>query len=105
MKHRASDLAIAVLGALIASTVHAASAVAQSSGRVERLGENAADLFSDVLGPLIIVLVAATGVYAFVKREIGIAVTAAAIAVFLGLFVFAPESAESLIKGFWEQIA
>ncbi|GIK77728.1 MAG: hypothetical protein BroJett022_14180 [Actinomycetes bacterium] len=90
-----------VLGVWVAE----AQAQGRGGGRVERLGEKTADLFAGILGPVIIVLVAIAGLYAFMKREIGVAVTAAAIAVFLGLFVFAPETAESLIKGFWQRIA
>lgn len=77
----------------------------KSGGNVDRLGDNAADLFSDILGPIIIVMVAAVGLYAFMKREIGIAMTAAATALFLGLFVFAPETAQRLIEGFWKKVA
>lgn len=100
--------ALVALGAAwVALGLWAAEALAQGrgGGRVERLGENTADLFAEILGPVIIILVAVAGLYAFMKREIGIAVTAAAIAMFLGLFVFAPETAESLIKGFWQRIA
>jgi hypothetical protein len=100
MAATAAGAMLAALGAL------AQQAAAQSGGgKVERLGDKTADLFSDILGPVIIVLVALVGLVAFLKREIGVAVTAAAIALFLGLFVFAPESAESLIKGFWQKIA
>ena len=101
-------VALGVLGAgWVALGLWAAEAQAQGrgGGRVDRLGEKTADLFAEILGPVIIVLVAVAGLYAFMKREIGIAVTAAAIAIFLGLFVFAPETAESLIKGFWQRIA
>lgn len=91
----------------IATPAHAALAQGGGGGggRVEQLGERTADLFSEILGPVIIVLVAVVGLVAYAKREVGIAVTAAAIAIFLGLFVFAPETAESLIRGFWERIA
>jgi hypothetical protein len=105
---KAMKAALGALGAAwLALGVWAAEAAAQGrgGGRVERLGENTADLLAEILGPVLIILVAVAGLYAFIKREIGIAVTAAAIAVFLGLFVFAPETAESLIKGFWQQIA
>jgi hypothetical protein len=77
----------------------------EGGGKVERLGDKTADLLSDILGPIIIVMVAVVGLYAFMKREMGIAITAAAIALFLGLFVFAPETAERLIQGFWKKIA
>lgn len=76
----------------------------QSGGRVSRLGERTADLLSDVLGPIVIVMVAVAGLYAFIRREIAVAVSAAMIALFLGLFVFAPQTAQSLIEGFWRQI-
>lgn len=100
--------ALAALGSAWAALglwVAEAEAQRRGGGRVDRLGEKTADLFAEILGPVIIVLVAVVGLYAFMKREIGIAVTAAAIAIFLGLFVFAPETAESLIKGFWQRIA
>jgi hypothetical protein len=83
------------------------AAVAQGGeggGDVQRLGDRTADLLQDILGPLIVVLVGAGGLYAFFKRDVGVAVTLAAIALFLGLFVFAPKEAEDLIEGFWRQI-
>lgn len=73
-------------------------------GDVQRLGDRTADLLQDILGPLLIVLVAAGGVVAFIKRDVGIAVTLAAVALFLGLFVFAPKEAQGLIEDFWRQI-
>ncbi len=105
---RARFKRLAAVGCATATTfvVGAQDAVAQrGGGRVERLGENTADLLSEILGPIVIVLVAVVGLVAFMKREIGIAVSAAAIALFLGLFIFAPETAESLIKGFWQRIS
>jgi hypothetical protein len=106
MKRRIWMAALAAGSFLAALGALAQQAAAQSGGgRVERLGDKTADLFSDILGPIVIVLVAVVGLYAFMKREIGIAVTAAAIAIFLGLFIFAPDTAESLIKGFWQKIA
>lgn len=106
MRRRTRSVVMAAAAPLAVLAAFAQQAAAQSGGgRVERLGDKTADLFSDILGPIVIVLVAVVGLYAFMKREIGIAVTAAAIALFLGLFIFAPESAESLIKGFWQKIA
>lgn len=90
-----------------AGPLAAAPAAAQDGaggGDVQRLGDRTADLLQDILGPLIVVLVAAGGVVAFIKRDVGIAVTLAAVALFLGLFVFAPKEAQGLIEDFWRQI-
>ena len=106
MRARMRRVAATACASAAAMGVAAQEAAAQGGGgRVERLGDNTADLFSEILGPIVIILVAVVGLYAFMKREVGIAVSAAAIALFLGLFIFAPESAESLIKGFWQKIA
>jgi hypothetical protein len=80
-------------------------AQAAGGGNVNQIGSKTAQLFRSWLGPLVIVLVGAGGLVAFFRREIGIAVTLAVIAVFLGLFIFAPTSAQHLIQGFWKKIA
>jgi TrbC/VIRB2 family pilin len=107
MRERATHLAAAVAAALGGLALAPASVGAAGGGRgnVSQLGNHAAQLLQEILGPIIIVMVACVGLVAFMRREIGLAVTAAAIALFLGLFVFAPHTAQSLIEGFWKRVA
>ena len=80
-------------------------AEAANGSNPSKIGDNAAKLLSDILGPIIIVMVAAGGLYCFFNRQIGAAVSLAALAFFLGLFVFSPETAQNLIEGFWKRVA
>jgi hypothetical protein len=64
----------------------------------ERAGDNLADLISNNVGPVLIVLVGVFGLLAFTQRSIGMAVTAVLAGLFAGLFVIEPQSAEGLFK-------
>lgn len=107
MNQRAKLLVVAgavALGCLALAPL-SAGAAGGGRGNVSQLGNHTAQLLQEILGPIIIVMVACVGLVAFMRREIGLAVTAAAIALFLGLFVFAPHTAQSLIEGFWKRVA
>jgi hypothetical protein len=116
MRRRAAILAVATVAALAGTALGPAGAAlpspggvlvdqAEAGGRsVTQIGPNTADTLRSVLGPLVIVLVGAGGVVAFFRRDIGIAVTLAVIALFLGLFIFAPTEAKHLIESFWKKI-
>ena len=77
---------------------------AAGGGNVNQLGNRAASLLRTILGPIVIALVGVVGVTAFFKREIGLAVTAGLIALFLGLFLFAPQTAKHMIETFWRDL-
>jgi hypothetical protein len=70
----------------------------------ERAGNNLADLISDTVGPVLIVLVGVFGLLAFTQRSIGMAVTAVIVGLFAGLFVIEPDSAEGLFKDVYRAI-
>jgi membrane associated rhomboid family serine protease len=83
-----------------------ARALAQKSGgdSVERAGDNAADLISTVVGPVLLVLIGVVAVGAFLQRNVGIAVSAAITGLIAGLFIFDPGAAESAFKGIYDAI-
>lgn len=70
----------------------------------ERAGNNLAELISDNVGPVLIVLVGVSGLLAFTQRSIGMAVTAVIVGLFAGLFVIEPDSAEGLFKDVYRAI-
>ena len=118
MRRKATILAIATVASLGGTALGPPSpgaapplgaaverAQARGGGNVSQIGHKTADLFRSILGPIIIALVGVGGVVAFFRREIGVAVTLAVIAAFLGLFIFAPTTAQHLIEGFWKKIA
>ena len=100
---RAKHLTIvATIGLLLAP----ARALAQKSGgaSVERAGDNAADLISTVVGPVLLVLIGVVAVGAFLQRNVGIAVSAAITGLIAGLFIFDPGAAESAFKSVYDAI-
>lgn len=83
-----------------------AVAVAQKpgGGSVKQVGGNVADLISDNLGPLLIVLIGTVGISAFMARSIGQVVMIVIAGLFAGLFIIEPSAAESLFKGVYDAI-
>jgi hypothetical protein len=105
MRQRAALLYAATSCALLAAALAPPGAgAARGGGDVSRLGDHTAQLLQEILGPIIIAMVAVVGLVAFLRREIGLAFTAAMIALFLGLFVFAPHTAQNIIEGFWRKV-
>jgi type IV secretory pathway VirB2 component (pilin) len=89
--------------ALLASpTSHAQKS--GGGGGVERAGDNAADLISTLVGPLLIVLIGVVAIGAFIQRNVGLAVSATLVGLIAGLFIFDPNSAESAFKDVYEAI-
>lgn len=97
-----------VLAAVVASlSVTQPAALAQKPGggeSVRQVGDNVADLISDNLGPLLIVLIGAVGIAAFMARSIGQVVMIVIGGLFAGLFIIEPSGAESLFKGIYNAI-
>ncbi len=71
---------------------------------VRQVGDNVADLLSDNLGPLLIVLIGTVGIAAFMARSIGQVVMIVIGGLFAGLFIIEPSGAESLFKGIYDAI-
>ena len=98
---RAATMAVATLAA---SPV---AAVAQKPGggeSVRQVGGNVADLISDNLAPLLIVLIGTVGIAAFMARSIGQVVMIVIGGLFAGVFIIEPSGAESLFKGIYDAI-
>jgi hypothetical protein len=93
-------------GAVLAFVV-ASSAEAQKPGGGEsagKVGDNIADLISDNLGPLLIVLIGAVGIGAFMARSMGQLVMIVLGGLFAGVFIIEPAAAESLFKSVYDAI-
>jgi len=86
------------VGALSASVEQAQ---AQS---VERSGDRAADLGSEIIGPILILLIGAFSLVALARREVGLALSAALIGLIAGLFVFTPQVAQEVFEGVYKSV-
>ena len=71
---------------------------------VRQVGGNVADLLSDNLGPLLIVLIGTVGIAAFMARSIGQVVMIVIGGLFAGLFIIEPSGAESLFTGIYDAV-
>lgn len=99
---KAALLATPVIAALAPAPAHAQKS--GGGGGVESAGDNAADLISDLVGPLLIVLIGVVAIGAFIQRNVGLAVSATLVGLIAGLFIFDPGSAESAFKDVYEAI-
>lgn len=97
-----------ILAVVLASLlVNPTAALAQKPGggqSVRQVGDNVADLLSENLGPLLIVLIGTVGIAAFMARSIGQLVMIVIGGLFAGLFIIEPSGAESLFKGIYDAI-
>jgi len=73
-------------------------------GGVQQAGGNAADLISNLVGPMLIVLIGVVAVGAFIQRNVGLAISATLVGMVAGLFIFDPSAAESAFKDVYEAI-
>lgn len=69
-----------------------------------KAGERAGDLIRGWVGPVLIALIGVFALVALGKREIGMAVSATLIGLVAGLFVFAPEGAQSLFEDIYKAV-
>lgn len=84
--------------------VEQAHAQKAGGGNVSKAGDNAADLITDIVGPVLIVLIGVVAIAAFMQRNTGLAITAAIVGLIAGLFIFAPSSAEDAYKDIYKAI-
>lgn len=118
MRRTLAVVAIAVLGAFAVSAAAPAVGVidvapelaeAQKPGggggnTASKAGDNLAELISDIVGPVLVVLVGVFGLLAFTQRSIGMAVTAVIVGLFAGLFILDPKSAEDMFKDVYDSV-
>jgi hypothetical protein len=100
-------LILSLVLVLASLSLEQAPAFAQKPGSgqaVRDVGNNVADLISENLGPLLIVLIGAVGIAAFLARSIGQLVMIVIGGLFAGLFIIEPSGAESLFKGIYDAI-
>ncbi|MEJ7802173.1 MAG: hypothetical protein WKH68_02210 [Candidatus Limnocylindria bacterium] len=96
-----------IASAALASAVAPSAAPAQKGGGgggVEQAGDNAADLISDLVGPLLLVLIGVVAIGAFIQRNAGLAISATVVGLVAGLFIFDPGSAESAFKDVYDAV-
>lgn len=96
--------AFTLVQVLLAPALAAAQRKGKAGSSIERAGENAADLLSGIVGPVLIVMIGVIAVSALVRREVGMAVSAAIVGLIGGLFVFAPDQAEAAFLGIYKAI-
>jgi hypothetical protein len=96
-----------IASAALASALAPSAAHAQKGGGgggVEQAGDNAADLISDLVGPLLLVLIGVVAIGAFIQRNVGLAISATLVGLVAGLFIFDPGSAESAFKDVYDAV-
>lgn len=102
-----SRIRLLILAIVVSVSVNQAAALAQKPGggqSVRQVGDNVADLISENLGPLLIVLIGTVGIAAFMARSIGQLVMIVIGGLFAGLFIIEPSGAESVFKGIYDAI-
>lgn len=82
------------------------SAIAQKPGgqSARQVGDGVADLLSDNLTELIIVLVGVCAIAAFATRSIGQAAMVVVVGLISGMFIIEPNAALNLFKGIYDAI-
>lgn len=96
-------IALAIVAALtLPSEVLAAGA--KGGGNIQQAGDNASDLVTTIVGPLLIVGIGCVAVVAYMTRNIGMAVGAVACGLVAGLFVFEPSSAQDAFQGVYKAV-
>lgn len=68
----------------------------------EDVGGNLAELISDNLGPMLIVLIGAVGIGALMARSIGQMVMVVVGGLFIGFFLLEPSAGESLFNSIYD---
>ena len=114
MRRTAAMTVVALLLALAGPSVGAegpvgfateqAQAQKADGGNVSRAGDNAADLITGLVGPVLIVLIGVVAIGAFMQRNTGLAISAAIVGMIAGLFIFAPGSAEDAFRDIYRTI-
>ena len=100
-------LALLVVASLSTALALCEPASAQKPGgsqSAEKVGGNLAELISDNLAPLLIVLIGAVGMAAFMARSIGQVVMIVVGGLFAGAFIIEPSAAETLFKSIYDAI-
>ena len=96
-------LAACALLAAVPSVAMAAKPTGAGSSAT-RAGDNLAELISDNLTQLLVVLVGVFGIAAFAARSIGQAMMIVVIGLFAGVFIIEPDGALNLFKGIYDAI-
>jgi hypothetical protein len=103
--HRINALALTTVLAVMAISPALVYAQKPGGGQSARqIGDNVAELISENLGSLLIVLIGAVGVSAFMARSIGQVVMIVIGGLFAGMFILEPSAAESLFKAVYDAI-
>lgn len=89
------------LGADIAQAQKKGGGGGGGGGKLSKSGDKGADLIAKIAGPVMIAIAGVVSVVAMVNRQIGLAVSAAAVTFLAGFYLFAPGSVEVAIKDFW----
>jgi len=77
---------------------------AKGGGSISRAGDNASDLISGIVGPVLIALVGVVAIVAMIQRQVSLAIGAGLCALFAGWFLFSPDSVETAFNGIYKAI-
>jgi hypothetical protein len=88
----------------VTERAEAQSKAGGGGARAEDVGGNAAQLLQGWIGPLLLIFIGVLACVALFTRNVGMAFSVAIIGLIAGLFIFAPESAESLFRDIYDAI-
>lgn len=98
MRSKVTSIAgTSTLAAVLALAVGPGSAAAATVSTAD-VGSNIGTWLSNLGGDLLIPIAGVFGLAAFFRRDVGHAVTIVVIAVIVGIFIYYPSGAESMIK-------
>lgn len=108
INRRFAAIYLAATTAVIATVLYLAptalAAGAKGGGNVSKAGDNASDLISGIVGPILIVIVGVVAIVAMVQRQMSLAVGAGLCALFAGWFLFSPDTVETTFNGVYKAI-
>lgn len=94
----------AAIAALIYLLIPTDAIAAKGGGSISRAGDNASNLISGIVGPILIVLVGVVAIVAMIQRQVSLAIGAGLCALFAGWFLFSPASVETAFNGIYKAI-
>ena len=97
-------LIASIVLAAFPSTSPAAKPGGGAGSSATEAGNNLAELISDNLTQLLVVLVGVFGIAAFAARSIGQAMMIVVIGLFAGVFIIEPDGALNMFKGIYDAI-
>jgi dipeptide/tripeptide permease len=77
---------------------------APGGGNVKKIGDNTADLASEILVPILIVVIGAIAIVGLVKREAGMVIAAVGMGLVAGFFLIGPKEVVDTFEGVYKAV-